>query len=181
MLIQNDRICTSAGRPDCAPSACNWPLGGSAGVVRERPAAGMAVRRGAGPPFPLRGIIGSLVAASRTPCGHRCAAGLRPVLDPAARSHGVAAVREREQRGSWGGWQAREWLARRAGAPGVSRPPWMQSGSPVALPGSWPRRLWRAGRLPAGSRPSFEPRHGEAPARWHVVRKPSPARGRQRI
>jgi hypothetical protein len=29
------------------------------------------------------------------------------------------------------------------------------------------------------SRPSFEPRHGEAPARWHVVRKPSPARGRQ--
>src|SRR5215831_2416323 len=25
------------------------------------------------------------------------------------------------------------------------------------------------------SRPSFEPRHGEAPARWHVVRKPSPA------
>jgi hypothetical protein len=28
-------------------------------------------------------------------------------------------------------------------------------------------------------RSSFEPRHGEAPARWHVVRKPSPARGRQ--
>jgi hypothetical protein len=25
------------------------------------------------------------------------------------------------------------------------------------------------------SRPSFDPRHGEAPARWHVVRKPSPA------
>src|SRR5690348_6688584 len=27
------------------------------------------------------------------------------------------------------------------------------------------------------SRSSYEPRHGEAPARWHVVRKPSPARG----
>jgi hypothetical protein len=29
------------------------------------------------------------------------------------------------------------------------------------------------------SRSSFEPRHGEAPARWHVVNKPSPATGRQ--
>jgi hypothetical protein len=31
--------------------------------------------------------------------------------------------------------QAREWLARRAGVRGVSRPRWMQSRSPVALPG----------------------------------------------
>jgi hypothetical protein len=31
------------------------------------------------------------------------------------------------------------------------------------------------------SRSSFEPRHGEAPARWHVVNKPSPARGRQAV
>jgi hypothetical protein len=30
----------------------------------------------------------------------RCAAGLRPVLDPAARSHGMAAARERGQWGS---------------------------------------------------------------------------------
>ena len=90
-------------------------------------------------------IIGSRAVASRTPCGRRCAAGLRPVLDPAARSRGMAAVREREQerlhrQGSQGGWQAREWLARRAGVRGVSRPPWLHSGSPVALPGSWPRR-----------------------------------------
>src|SRR5262249_4237634 len=27
------------------------------------------------------------------------------------------------------------------------------------------------------SRTSYEPHHGEAPARWHVVKKPSPARG----
>jgi hypothetical protein len=32
-----------------------------------------------------------------------------------------------------------------------------------------------------GTRASFEPRHGEVPARWHVVRKPNPARGRQAV
>jgi hypothetical protein len=47
--------------------------------------------------FPPRGIIGSRAGASRTPCGRRCAAGLRPILDPAARSRGMAAAREREQ------------------------------------------------------------------------------------
>ena len=51
-------------------------------------------------PFPLRSIIGSRVATSRTPCGRRCAAGLRPVLDPAASSYRMAAAREREQQGS---------------------------------------------------------------------------------
>jgi hypothetical protein len=30
-----------------------------------------------------------------------------------------------------------------------------------------------------GAHPSFEPRHGEAPARWHVVRKPAPRGGRR--
>jgi hypothetical protein len=50
--------------------------------------------------FPAAGIIGSRAAASRTPCGRRCAAGLRPVLDPAVRSLGLAAAREREQWGS---------------------------------------------------------------------------------
>ena len=50
--------------------------------------------------FPAAGIIGSRAAVSRTPCGRRCAVGLRPVLDPAARSHEMAAAREREQRGS---------------------------------------------------------------------------------
>jgi hypothetical protein len=86
--------------------------------------------------------------------GRRCAAGLRPVLDLAARSRAMAAAREREQWGSWGGWRAREWLARRAGGRGVSRPPWMQSGAPVALPGSSPRRLrprwasaWRQAKM----------------------------------
>jgi len=49
------------------------------------------------PAFPPLGIIGSWAAASRTPCGRRCAAGLRPVLDPAARSRGMAAAREGEQ------------------------------------------------------------------------------------
>jgi hypothetical protein len=29
----------------------------------------------------------------------------------------------------------------------------------------------------AGARASFEPRHGEAPARWHVVKKPGPTKG----
>ena len=46
----------------------------------------------------------------------------------------------------WPGWRvvgwgwAREWLVRRAGARGVSRPRWSQSRSPVALPGPsrWP-------------------------------------------
>jgi phage shock protein C len=47
--------------------------------------------------FPAAGIIGSRAGASRTPCGRRCAAGPRPVLDPAARSHGMAAARGREQ------------------------------------------------------------------------------------
>jgi hypothetical protein len=55
---------------------------------------------GAPSSFPAAGIIGSLVAASRTPCWRRCAAGLRPVLDPASRSHGMAAAREWERRGS---------------------------------------------------------------------------------
>ena len=49
--------------------------------------------------FPAAGIIGSRAVASRTPCGRRCAAGLRPVLDPAVRSPGLAAARER---GRWG-------------------------------------------------------------------------------
>jgi hypothetical protein len=40
---------------------------------------------------------------------------------------------------------AREWLARRAGAWGASRPRWVQSRSPPALPGS-PRGLRRAAR-----------------------------------
>ena len=31
------------------------------------------------------------------------------------------------------------------------------------------------------SRTSYEPRHGEAPASWHVVRKPGHKRSRQRI
>jgi len=53
-----------------------------------------------GAAFPPRGIIGSRVAVSGTPCGRRCAAGLRPVLDPAVRSPGWAAAREREQWGS---------------------------------------------------------------------------------
>src|SRR5215470_11514831 len=41
---------------------------------------------------------------------------------------------------------------------------------------------WRARLIPelrAGARASFEPRHGEAPASWHVVRKPDPKPGRQ--
>ena len=50
--------------------------------------------------LPAAGITGSRAAASRTSCGRRFAAGLRPVLDPAARSPGVEAAREREQRGS---------------------------------------------------------------------------------
>jgi hypothetical protein len=45
----------------------------------------------------------------------------------------------------WCGGGAREWLVRRAGVRGASRPPWMQSGSPVALPGPLNRR-------PAGRR-----------------------------
>jgi pimeloyl-ACP methyl ester carboxylesterase len=53
-----------------------------------------------------------------------------------------------------GWWQAREWLARRAGVRGVSRPPWMQSGSPVALPGPGGRRPRRGGRRPPARRRS---------------------------
>ena len=37
-----------------------------------------------------------------------------------------------------GWWQAREWLARRAGCWGVIRPRWPQSRSPTALPGPGP-------------------------------------------
>ena len=53
---------------------------------------------------------------------------------------------------------------------------------PVSPLTSW-ARPWRARLIPgipAGARASFEPRHGEAPASWHVVRKPSP-RGRQAV
>lgn len=42
-----------------------------------------------------------------------------------------------------------------------------------------PVRPWRARLIPGnriGARTSFEPCHGEAPASWHVVRKPDPAR-----
>jgi hypothetical protein len=35
--------------------------------------------------FRAAGIIDSRAAASRTPCGRRCAAGLCPVLDPMLR------------------------------------------------------------------------------------------------
>jgi hypothetical protein len=66
--------------------------------MRERPPACGGYASGT-PSFPAAGIIGSRGAASRTPCGRRCAAGLRPVLDPATRSHEMAAAREREQRG----------------------------------------------------------------------------------
>src|SRR6516164_1202555 len=43
---------------------------------------------------------------------------------------------------------------------------------------------WRARLipgLPAGARTSFEPRHGEAPAGWHVVRKPDPKPAGRRL
>src|SRR5215468_5784739 len=36
-------------------------------------------------------------------------------------------------------------------------------------------------RTLTGARASFEPRHGETPAGWHVVRKPGPAQGRQAV
>ena len=49
-------------------------------------------------------------------------------------------VRERAfsagQLGVVGWWQVREWLGRRAGVRGVSRPRWRQSRSPRALPGT---------------------------------------------
>jgi len=41
---------------------------------------------------------------------------------------------------------AREWLVRRAGAWGVSRPRWRQSRSPVALPGHQLARVRRGRR-----------------------------------
>ena len=48
------------------------------------------------------------------------------------------------------GWvQVREWLGRRAGVRGVSRPRWRQSRSPGALPGPPLRR--RGGRRPSGA------------------------------
>jgi len=83
------------------PSISNTSLfHGQGGALMQR-RIGASGRRLAciwcGPPSPLRGIIGLRAAASRTPCGRRCAAGLRPVLDPAVRSHGMAAAREREQ------------------------------------------------------------------------------------
>jgi len=46
-------------------------------------------------------------------------------------------------------WRAWEWLVRRAGVRGVSRPRWSQSRSPVALPGP---SLWLRG--PGGHRPA---------------------------
>jgi hypothetical protein len=52
---------------------------------------------------------------------------------------------------SW--WRVREWLVRRAGLRGVSRPRWSQSRSPGALPGPQPAVRWRrAGRRPGGGR-----------------------------
>src|SRR5215467_11860694 len=78
----------------------NTSLCGSQGEARDVMAErGLLGDRGplGGACFPLRGIIGSPTAWSRTPCGRRCAAGLCPFLDPAARSHGLAAERERQQ------------------------------------------------------------------------------------
>jgi hypothetical protein len=71
--------------------------------------------------------------------------GLGGFCSPAARDGPVWAVRWRV------GWaEAREWLVRRAGVRGVSRPPWRQSGSPVALPG--PSRMRPGGRRRAAGR-----------------------------
>jgi alpha-1,2-mannosyltransferase len=52
------------------------------------------------------------------------------------------------------GWcRARQWLGRRAGFRGVSRPRWRQSRSPVALPCPLSWQMWRpGGRRPAGGR-----------------------------
>src|SRR5215470_10977107 len=62
-----------------------------------------------------------------------------------ARRHG------RRERCQLVGWlQVWEWLARRVGVRGVSRPPWRQRGSPVALPGPAGGWLLR----PGGRRPS---------------------------
>jgi len=78
---------------DFASSPCVLPL---SPANRPRRAAQPRLRHRPRP----KGWTGRRAAASRTPRGRRCAAGLRPVLDPAARSHGMAAAREREQRGS---------------------------------------------------------------------------------
>ena len=50
--------------------------GGGADAVQERgyPVGELPCFR---PAFPAAGIVGSRAAASRTPCGRRCAAGLR--------------------------------------------------------------------------------------------------------
>ena len=50
--------------------------------------------------FPAAGIVGSRAGRVEDALRRRCAAGLRPVLDPATRSHGMAAAREKERRGS---------------------------------------------------------------------------------
>jgi hypothetical protein len=54
--------------------------------------------------------------------------------------------------GPYRGGGSREWLVRRAGVRGVSRSRWMQSRSPVALPGLSSQRARRVGRQPAGGR-----------------------------
>ena len=62
------------------------------------------------PSFPRSGALsrlagGGVEGALRAPLRGSCAAGLRPVLDPAARSHGMAAARERKQ------WAVVGWVA----------------------------------------------------------------------
>lgn len=110
--------------------------------------------------FPLPGIIGSRAAASRTSCGRRCAAGLRPVLDPACPlARTWAAARERgAEAGSPAvaalavGWlRVREWLSRRAGAQGCEPAALVTEPSPVALPGPPGAVRAAARRAPARS------------------------------
>jgi len=50
--------------------------------------------------FPAAGIIGSRAGPVEDALRVPLRGGLRPVLDPVARSHGMAAAREKEQRGS---------------------------------------------------------------------------------
>ncbi len=96
---QNSQICTALVLIGIKPApAQNEHLFVSKSRAERGPPLDEGVLcPGLGPLFPPRGIIGSRAGASRTPCGRRCAAGLRPVLDPATRSRGVAAEREREQ------------------------------------------------------------------------------------